>query len=126
MEHPRLLATVRSGGALLPAGGAPIPLPGAGKLVHLPGRLPVGVDPDTGELELLREVRAGRRSYVPRAVGALREEVHARAGDARDRGERLLDPRHAAGAVHAGDVEGGPIHVRLREGEHPEDTASSP
>ncbi|MBK7858596.1 MAG: radical SAM protein [Archangiaceae bacterium] len=49
-EHPHLLATVRSGEELLPAHGRPIPLPAAGKLVHLPGRLPVGFDPDTGEM----------------------------------------------------------------------------
>ncbi len=49
-EHPYLLATVRSGEELMPAHGRPIPLPAAGKLVHLPGRLPVGVGPETGEM----------------------------------------------------------------------------
>ncbi len=36
----------------------------------LPGRLPVGIDPDTGEQVVLREVRLGRRKVVPVAVGA--------------------------------------------------------
>ena len=71
MEHPTLLATVRSGEELLPAGAGAIPLPSAGRLVHLPGRLPVGIDPRTGELELLREVEVGGKRFVPNAVGAL-------------------------------------------------------
>ncbi len=50
-EHPYLLATLRSGEELLPAHGRPIPLPAAGRLVHLPGRLPVGIDPKTGEMQ---------------------------------------------------------------------------
>jgi pyruvate-formate lyase-activating enzyme len=52
-EHPYLLATLRSGEELVPAQGHPIPLPKAGKLVHLPGRVPVGIHPHTGELELV-------------------------------------------------------------------------
>jgi wyosine [tRNA(Phe)-imidazoG37] synthetase (radical SAM superfamily) len=71
LEHPHLLATVRSGEEILAPSEAPIPLPEAGRLVHLPGRLPVGVDPETGELELVREFKAGRRSFAPHAVGAL-------------------------------------------------------
>ncbi len=71
MEHPFLLATVRSGDTLLPAHGRPIPLPPAAKLVHLPGRVPVGVNPDTGELELVREFALGGKSFAPHAVGAL-------------------------------------------------------
>lgn len=71
MEHPYLLATLRSGEALLPPVDRPIPLPEGGKLVHLPGRLPVGVDPQTGELELVREISAGGKPFVPQAVGAL-------------------------------------------------------
>lgn len=72
MEHPYLLATVRSGESLslAPAREA-IPLPDDGKLVHLPGRLPVGIDPETGEFELVREIKAGGKTFVPNAVGAL-------------------------------------------------------
>src|SRR6478752_1278454 len=71
VEHPYLLATVRSGEDLLPAGAGGIPLPEAGKLVHLPGRLPVGVNPETGEFELVRELKVGGKKFVPNAVGAL-------------------------------------------------------
>jgi wyosine [tRNA(Phe)-imidazoG37] synthetase (radical SAM superfamily) len=71
LEHPKLLATVRSGEALSGPWEAPIPLPVGAKLVHLPGRVPVGVDPETGELELLREVKVGRRRFAPTAVGAV-------------------------------------------------------
>lgn len=71
MEHPYLVATLRSGEELLPPRDRPIPLPATGKLVHLPGRLPVGVNPDSGEFELVREIKVGRRTFVPHAVGAL-------------------------------------------------------
>jgi len=71
MEHPYLLATLRSGEDLVPPQDRPIPLPSAGRLVHLPGRLPVGLNPDTGELELVREMKVGGKSFVPNAVGAL-------------------------------------------------------
>ncbi len=70
-EHPTLLATVRSGEFVLPAPNEAIALPEFGKLVHLPGRVPVGVDPSTGELVPLRRVTVGRRSFEPNAVGAL-------------------------------------------------------
>lgn len=71
IEHPTLLATLRSGAGLVPAHGRPIRLPTAGRLVHLPGRLPVGVHPDTGELELVREFTLGGKLFTPHAVGAL-------------------------------------------------------
>jgi pyruvate-formate lyase-activating enzyme len=71
MEHPYLIATLRSGEDLVPPQDRPIPLPAAGRLVHLPGRLPVGLNPDTGELELVREMKMGGKSFVPNAVGAL-------------------------------------------------------
>ena len=71
LEHPHLLATARSGEEILVPGEAAIPLPQAGKLVHLPGRLPVGMHPQTGELELVREFALGGRSFTPHAVGAL-------------------------------------------------------
>jgi pyruvate-formate lyase-activating enzyme len=71
LEHPYLIATLRSGEDLVPPQDRPIPLPSAGRLVHLPGRLPVGLNPDTGELELVREMKVGGKSFVPNAVGAL-------------------------------------------------------
>jgi pyruvate-formate lyase-activating enzyme len=71
MEHPYLIATLRSGEDLVPPQDRPIPLPAAGRLVHLPGRLPVGLNPDTGELELVREMKVGGKAFVPTAVGAL-------------------------------------------------------
>jgi len=71
LEHPRLLATVRSGDEVLLPPEPGIPLPAGGRLVHLPGRRPVGVDPDSGELVLVSEVQVGRRRFVPDAVGAL-------------------------------------------------------
>lgn len=71
VEHPYLRATLRSGDGLVAAHGRPIPLPSDGKLVHLPGRLPVGVDPETGELELVRSFEIDGKPFVPHAVGAL-------------------------------------------------------
>lgn len=71
MEHPYLVATLRQGEELIAPEGRPIPLPEGGKLVHLPGRLPVGLDPETGELELVREMKVGGRTFTPHAVGAL-------------------------------------------------------
>lgn len=71
MEHPYLLATLRQGEELVPPRDRPIALPEFAKLVHLPGRLPVGFDPETGEFELVREIKVGGRTFVPSAVGAL-------------------------------------------------------
>lgn len=71
MEHPYLVATLRSGEELVPPQDEPIPLPEDARLVHLPGRLPVGLDPETGELELVREMKVGGKTFVPHAVGAL-------------------------------------------------------
>jgi wyosine [tRNA(Phe)-imidazoG37] synthetase (radical SAM superfamily) len=71
LEHPHLLATVRSGEEVMLPPESPVPLPESARLVHLPGRRPVGVDPETGELVLLSEVEVGRRRFTPHAVGAL-------------------------------------------------------
>jgi len=71
LEHPRLWATVRSGEDVLLPPERGVPLPDGGRLVHLPGRRPVGVDPASGELVLVSEVEVGRRRFVPDAVGAL-------------------------------------------------------
>jgi pyruvate-formate lyase-activating enzyme len=69
-DHPELLAAVRSGDRLLPAAGRPAPLPAGAALCLLPGRRPVGIDPATGALTVVHEVRIGRRRIVPQAVGA--------------------------------------------------------
>ena len=69
-DHPDLLAAARTGGtsSVLPA--ARYPLPEGGALCVLPGRRPVGFDPETGEQVVLREVGVGRRTFAPVAVGA--------------------------------------------------------
>ncbi len=69
-DHPGLLAAARSGDAMLPPAGRPVPLPPGATLCLLPGRRPVGIDPSTGTLAVLHEVRLGRRRVVPHAVGA--------------------------------------------------------
>jgi len=71
MEHPEWLATLRSGEELVPAQGRPIPMPDGGKLVHLPGRLPVGYDRKSGQVRLLDRVEVAGRRFTPHAVGAL-------------------------------------------------------
>ncbi len=69
-HHPRLLAAARTGDEVIRPRERPAPLPAGARLVWLPGRRPVGVDPSTGEPVVLREARVGRRSVVPNAVGA--------------------------------------------------------
>jgi pyruvate-formate lyase-activating enzyme len=69
-DHPTLAAAVRSGDALLAPSERPVALPQGGSLAMLPGRRPVGLDPATGGLTVLHEIRVGRRRIVPHAVGA--------------------------------------------------------
>ncbi len=69
-DHPGLLAAVRTGDDLIGASERPIPLPPGAALAMLPGRRPVGIDPATRALVVLREVKLGRRTIVPHAVGA--------------------------------------------------------
>ncbi len=69
-DHPELLAAVRSGDDLLSPAERPLPLPPGASLCMLPGRRPVGVDPATGRTVTLSEVRVGRRTFAPHAVGA--------------------------------------------------------
>src|SRR5215471_9849715 len=69
LEHPRLLATVRSGEEVLLPPEPAVPLPDGGRLVHLPGRRPVGLGPDNGQLGLVPEVPVGRPELVPDGVG---------------------------------------------------------
>lgn len=70
-DHPELLAAARHGEAVGEPSDPPVPLPRFGKLALLPGRLPVGIEPGTGETVVLDEVRVGRRRFTPTAVGAL-------------------------------------------------------
>jgi pyruvate-formate lyase-activating enzyme len=70
-DHPVLVAAARHGEALGEPDERPIPLPPFGNLASLPGRLPVGIDPDTGEPVVLDRMRIGHREFVPVAVGAL-------------------------------------------------------
>lgn len=101
MEHPHLLATLRSGEELLPANSEYVELPAGGKLAHLPGRLPVGVDSRTGKLELLHRVSANGRSFVPHAVGALLPPGYTRTflpGEVKSDGAVLPQWAYAAAA----------------------------
>ncbi len=107
LEHPYLLATVRRGEEVLPPPERPIPLPADGKLVHLPGRLPVGVHPQTGELELVREVTVGGKTFVPHAVGALLPPGYTRTylpGEVKADGPVLPQWAYAAAAWQNGPV----------------------
>ncbi len=69
-DHPHLRAAARSGGEVVRPASRPVPVPAGGGLCTLPGRRPVGYDPATGEQVVLREVRVGRRTFAPVAVGA--------------------------------------------------------
>jgi pyruvate-formate lyase-activating enzyme len=69
-DHPELLAAVRSGGDVVRPPERGVPLPEGAGLTFLPGRRPVGIDPATGALRVLGEVKVGRKVIVPHAVGA--------------------------------------------------------
>jgi pyruvate-formate lyase-activating enzyme len=69
-DHPHLLALVRSGDRTLAPDERPLRLPDGATLTYLPGRRPVGRDPGSGAVVVLREARVGRRSFTPHAVGA--------------------------------------------------------
>jgi len=69
-DHPTLRAAVRSGDAMLAPPERPLALPAGASLAMLPGRRPVGIDPGSGALTVLHEVKVGRRRFVPHAVGA--------------------------------------------------------
>ena len=55
-EHPELLALARGG---VPA-EAPVPLPPHATLAVLPGRRPLGLDPSSGGIVEVSQVRIGR------------------------------------------------------------------
>lgn len=116
-EHPYLLATLRSGAQLVPAQDRAIPLPAAGKLVHLPGRLPVGVDPKTGELELVREFTLDGKSFVPQAVGALLPPGYTRTflpGEVKGDGPILPQWAYTAAAWYRGGPVAWALHTDRR------------
>jgi pyruvate-formate lyase-activating enzyme len=70
-EHPHLRAVVREGAkAALPRDPG-TPLPEHASLSVLPGRRPVGLDPELSQLVELSEVRIGRKLVRPWAVGAV-------------------------------------------------------
>lgn len=66
-EHPELLALARGGVPL----EAPTPLPLHATLAALPGRRPLGLDPASGALVELSQMRIGRRTVRPSAVAAV-------------------------------------------------------
>jgi len=66
-EHPELLALARDGRPL----EEPAPVPPHSTLAALPGRRPVGLDPSSGRVIELSEVRIGRRVVRPSAVAAV-------------------------------------------------------
>jgi len=69
-DHPDLLAAVRTGDDVVSPAERPVRLPDGAALTMLPGRRPIGLDPATGSTVVLREVRVGRRTIAPHAVGA--------------------------------------------------------
>lgn len=113
LEHPRLEALVRSGDDVLLPDEQPIPLPDCGKLVHLPGHLPFGRDPETGAVEIVDEVLLGRQRVRPDAVAAVLPPGYTRTflPAARRLGEEPL-PQWAYTA--AGWGEQGPVVWALR------------
>jgi wyosine [tRNA(Phe)-imidazoG37] synthetase (radical SAM superfamily) len=113
MEHPTLWATVRSGEELLSPPSDFRPLPPHGKLVHLPGRAPVGFNPETGDFELVSEVKVGGRTLKPSAVGALLPPGYTRSylpGEVAGEGPVLPQWAYAAAAWSGG----GPVVWALR------------
>ncbi len=72
-DHPSLLAAARHGEAVGEPDETPVPLPAFGRITSLPGRLPVGIDPETGAPVVLDEVTIDRRTFAPTAVGAFLE-----------------------------------------------------
>jgi pyruvate-formate lyase-activating enzyme len=81
-DHPSLLAVCRDGVGDQP-GDEPLallgaisprelgPLPDEGKLVTLPGRLPIGLDPATGQVEVVERINLGGKRFRPTAVAAM-------------------------------------------------------
>lgn len=107
LDHPRLLASVRSGEELLLPSEAPVPLPPGARLAHLPGRRPVGVDPSSGEFTLVRQVVVRGRPLTPHAVGALLPPGYTRTflpGEVKDEGPLLPQWAYTAAAWGSGEA----------------------
>lgn len=107
IEHPWLLATVRSDESILPAAGRPIPLPQNARLAHLPGRLPIGVDPESGELVLVKTFELDGKRFTPHAVGAVLPPGYTRTylpGEVKADGPVLPQWAYTAAAWHGGPV----------------------
>ena len=77
-DHPALLAAARSGGDVVAPSERPVALPRGATLCLLPGRRPVGIDPESGAAVVLREAKVGRRSFAPCAVAATLPPGHTR------------------------------------------------
>jgi len=123
LEHPRLLATVRSADEVMLPPEPPVALPEGGRLVHLPGRRPVGVDPETGDLVLVSEFRDGRRRFVPDAVGALVPPGWTRTylpGEVKAHGPLLPQWAYTAAAWEAGGPVAWAVHTDRRTHWNPE------
>ena len=70
-EHPELLALVRDGRGAAPPAEPPVALPRHAQLATLPARRPLGLDPRTGAVVELREMKLARRTVRASAVGAV-------------------------------------------------------
>jgi pyruvate-formate lyase-activating enzyme len=70
-EHPELLALVREGDSGALPSDVPSPLPPFAQLASLPGRRPLGLDPRTGKIVELREMKLGRKTVRVTAVAAV-------------------------------------------------------
>lgn len=89
-EHPVLRMAGFSGYEPFPLEEADlVPVPEFSKMFFLPGCPPVGVDPDTGQYEVLEEAHLGRRMGRCYAVAAFLEpgivRTHLPASDCRDK-----------------------------------------
>lgn len=113
LEHPHLRALARSGDELVAPSEPPIALPAGARLVHLPGRRPIGLDPDSGAAVALDEMRVGRRLLTPDAVAAILPPGYTRTllpATLRRGGPALTQWAYAA----AGWGPGGPVGWALR------------
>ncbi|HUK66734.1 MAG TPA: radical SAM protein [Anaeromyxobacteraceae bacterium] len=121
--HPVLLAAVRTGDAMGAPSVRPVPLPDGSKLCILPGRRPVGIDPEQGEPVVLSEARVGRHTFVPQAVGAIlppgftREYLPAAAGGLPQLGTPVL-PQWAYTAAAEGEEGPGIFALRTDRRRH--------
>ena len=70
-EHPVLRALALTPLGAAPAIDPPVALPPHATLSVLPGRRPLGLDPENGEIVEVHSVRIGSRTVRPTAVGAV-------------------------------------------------------